>query len=397
MKSVSISLEDGWATELWKIKRLYSASFVDEKVNEGEETFSVRVTSCDPRLGSDLSYGFPPMGIRAVCKIPLSYQNGQVEDSFPTFTVIESTDKSRKLPDGFADRLTGRLHSELHCGQKLPLFSALKATDRFLPDMWIESILDCLGKPDEDVHVAGAPVTRLTINVSLPILISRLEYDLCCLKCDRLTGESLSASGFLRFESACSTCSRWVTLSGPVRREFFGIDCAIHRVRSLSAWVLCECGKGCAWVANLRPHVCSDLSFSCGCSGQEFSFRVESLVRLPKLESPKVKFCDSTKRVFKEGSSLPSNGACKHYKKSFRWIKYGCCGDWYACNQCHEAYSAKCEYFGESSEMMCGFCSRQQPMAGSCEGCAREVVAGWSVRERVSWEPKRRFRGRKKK
>ena len=33
---------------------------------------------------------------------------------------------------------------------------------------------------------------------------------------------------------------------------------------------------------------------------------------------------------------LPKNGTCKHYKKSFRWLRFPCCAKMYPCEECHE-------------------------------------------------------------
>lgn len=39
-----------------------------------------------------------------------------------------------------------------------------------------------------------------------------------------------------------------------------------------------------------------------------------------------------------EGTSLPDNGACKHYRHSYRWLRFPCCGEW--CWRGREAFIA---------------------------------------------------------
>jgi len=38
----------------------------------------------------------------------------------------------------------------------------------------------------------------------------------------------------------------------------------------------------------------------------------------------------------KPGQPLPDYGTCKHYKKSFRWFRFPCCGKAYPCDICHD-------------------------------------------------------------
>ena len=40
--------------------------------------------------------------------------------------------------------------------------------------------------------------------------------------------------------------------------------------------------------------------------------------------------------TFVVGQPLPDNGTCKHYKRSYRWLRFPCCGKPYPCDVCHE-------------------------------------------------------------
>lgn len=39
------------------------------------------------------------------------------------------------------------------------------------------------------------------------------------------------------------------------------------------------------------------------------------------------------------GDPLPENGTCKHYRKSYRWFRFSCCGIAYPCDVCHDEQS----------------------------------------------------------
>uniref|UniRef100_UPI00358ED4DD uncharacterized protein n=1 Tax=Myxine glutinosa TaxID=7769 RepID=UPI00358ED4DD len=73
--------------------------------------------------------------------------------------------------------------------------------------------------------------------------------------------------------------------------------------------------------------------------------------------------------AFQPGKPLPENGTCKHYKKSFRWLRFPCCGRAYPCDICHnEDQSHEME---QATRMICGFCAREQPYSNgkACLGC----------------------------
>ena len=61
----------------------------------------------------------------------------------------------------------------------------------------------------------------------------------------------------------------------------------------------------------------------------------------------------------KSGQALPENGTCKHYKKSFRWMRFPCCGKCYPCDKCHEDAEGGHE-MEQATRMICGFCSKEQ-------------------------------------
>ncbi|XP_033761437.1 uncharacterized protein LOC117343204 [Pecten maximus] len=79
--------------------------------------------------------------------------------------------------------------------------------------------------------------------------------------------------------------------------------------------------------------------------------------------------------VIKFGNPLPDNGTCKHYKKSFRWFRFPCCGKCYACDLCHEEGEDGHEMV-LANRMICGFCCREQPFAleKPCMSCGHSMT-----------------------
>ncbi|KAJ4393080.1 hypothetical protein N0V93_002287 [Gnomoniopsis smithogilvyi] len=73
------------------------------------------------------------------------------------------------------------------------------------------------------------------------------------------------------------------------------------------------------------------------------------------------------------GEPLPERGACKHYRKSYRWFRFSCCSKVHSCDKCHdEAENHLNEW---ANRMICGYCSREQNFAvANCNYCGRSVV-----------------------
>ncbi|XP_070542853.1 uncharacterized protein [Ptychodera flava] len=78
--------------------------------------------------------------------------------------------------------------------------------------------------------------------------------------------------------------------------------------------------------------------------------------------------------AIQEGKPLPEFGTCKHYKKSFRWLRFPCCGKAFPCDVCHDAEED--HEFKFANRMICGHCAREQPYAGDrpCVSCASSLT-----------------------
>ncbi len=68
---------------------------------------------------------------------------------------------------------------------------------------------------------------------------------------------------------------------------------------------------------------------------------------------------------------LPLKGACKHYKLSFRWIRYGCCGRVFSCDECHALGSIRPHDKVNGITMICGYCASEQLMSDNCSKCLK--------------------------
>ncbi|KAI1623658.1 hypothetical protein EDD37DRAFT_565295 [Exophiala viscosa] len=73
------------------------------------------------------------------------------------------------------------------------------------------------------------------------------------------------------------------------------------------------------------------------------------------------------------GTPLPNKGTCQHYRHSYRWFRFGCCGRVYPCDRCHDA--AESHINEHADRMVCGWCSREQRFRSEdCALCGRSVM-----------------------
>lgn len=81
---------------------------------------------------------------------------------------------------------------------------------------------------------------------------------------------------------------------------------------------------------------------------------------------------DPRQQLIKLGSPLPQMGACKHFKKSYKWYRFACCGRAFPCPECHVESGCPAAALGaHASRMICGKCSMEQAYspARACEKC----------------------------
>ena len=87
-----------------------------------------------------------------------------------------------------------------------------------------------------------------------------------------------------------------------------------------------------------------------------------------------------------EGTPLPDKGACKHFRRSRRWLCFPCCGRAYPCPACHDEKVAG-EHVAEwATRMICGYCSKEQPLSNKLCSCGGDP-SGAYVEEFASVRP----------
>lgn len=87
---------------------------------------------------------------------------------------------------------------------------------------------------------------------------------------------------------------------------------------------------------------------------------------------------DPRQQLIVLGRPLPQNGACKHFKKSYKWYRFACCGRAFPCPQCHIESACPAAALGaQAARMICGKCSMEQSYSPSnpCEKCNFAMIA----------------------
>lgn len=68
------------------------------------------------------------------------------------------------------------------------------------------------------------------------------------------------------------------------------------------------------------------------------------------------------------GTPLPDKGTCKHLHKSYRWLRFPCCGRAFPCPTCHDEQMD--HPYEWANRMLCGLCSFEQPFTkDQCSNC----------------------------
>eukprot|EP00931_Biecheleriopsis_adriatica_P019932 TRINITY_DN13446_c1_g2_i2.p1 TRINITY_DN13446_c1_g2~~TRINITY_DN13446_c1_g2_i2.p1 ORF type:complete len:686 (-),score=211.33 TRINITY_DN13446_c1_g2_i2:28-2085(-) len=87
---------------------------------------------------------------------------------------------------------------------------------------------------------------------------------------------------------------------------------------------------------------------------------------------------DPRQQLIKLGSALPQMGACRHFKKSYKWFRFACCGRAFPCPECHVESECPAAALGaHANRMICGKCSMEQSYspARPCEKCGFTMQA----------------------
>jgi uncharacterized CHY-type Zn-finger protein len=399
MRTVRVNLQEGWVTEEWKLRRLFRDLELFPP-DPGSQTHILRLTfmCSDSRLLDERS-GFPHSGLNLTISVPSKYMTLSTKEGLRVIA-CESRDIKMPGPADILNRVSACFSEGLSSHMTLAIFYSLKKLDRELPDLWLEAALE---KPSETtINTSESEslesVGRFRIHSELACRLSYFKGIVSCTKCKHESDPVEFSSATSRFTnmSSCSICERSNSVYVS-NNEVTGVDCAVAQVIEASFWIFCGCGKDCSYINGIRVgREKRNIAFKCGCPETVVKVDFECTVRLISRKkdqiSPRLRAEESPTRKFKVGVALPMNGACKHYKKSFRWLKYPCCNEWYACNQCHDSRVTNHERGSEDEAdvMLCGFCSVEQSLHAVCCSCGKETTPGWSVKEKVSTEPKRK-------
>ena len=74
---------------------------------------------------------------------------------------------------------------------------------------------------------------------------------------------------------------------------------------------------------------------------------------------------------FKAGNPLPNEGACKHFRRSKRWLRFDCCGVAFPCPVCHELSGCDRAVDGViATHEICGRCCHERKISDEpCSKC----------------------------
>ncbi|KAI9326843.1 hypothetical protein BDR26DRAFT_809240 [Obelidium mucronatum] len=156
-----------------------------------------------------------------------------------------------------------------------------------------------------------------------------------------------------------------------------------------SAWkVTCEnCSKEISATGVLKSLPRGEVEFRIGCTGchSRMGIMINDIKYIKLMPSatvnagPRMMLKPKKKKPLNEGiilgEALPKNGACSHYRKSYRWFRFPCCGRAFACDICHEENKSDDHEMKWANRMICGFCSREQVYSqqASCL-CGKELT-----------------------
>lgn len=87
---------------------------------------------------------------------------------------------------------------------------------------------------------------------------------------------------------------------------------------------------------------------------------------------------DPRQQMIQLGKPLPQLGACAHFKKSYKWYRFACCGRAFPCPECHVESGCPAAPLGaHATRMICGKCSMEQSYAPArpCEKCSFIMMA----------------------
>lgn len=149
----------------------------------------------------------------------------------------------------------------------------------------------------------------------------------------------------------CLNCSKQISISG------------IHYGQQRVTWCLYCNKKISIYTQSVKFHQLQPASNIVATPGHKLTTATKKEKKL--IKDPAIQ----------EGKPLPDCGTCKHYKKSYRWLRFPCCGKAYPCDICHNEKETDHE-MKYANHMICGFCAKEQPYAGNkpCVICSSNMT-----------------------
>ena len=239
-------------------------------------------------------------------------------------------------------------------------------------------------------HQLFLPELQLS-NVSV-LSVTQISLLVCCSRCQSTNNLKLIRPHSSLFAN-CRKCSRRLEaafhpdLTHTSNNRLCAIKtatCTPTDIVEATLQVSCESCSGAAEVFRSTAHPSmkpGDQRFHSTCPSchkvMSGTFKVPLAWRSPaltnKLRAP------PKQAPITPGQPLPENGACDHFKKSFRWYRYACCGRAYACDDCHDKKvveeGLEKHELQHGSRYICGFCAHEQPVSRvECEQCGESKV-----------------------
>lgn len=260
-------------------------------------------------------------------------------------------------------------------------------------------------------RLAQVRLESLQLGDACTARVSALWADLGCTRCGERT--SMQLSGLAEEGSSkkawCDKCA--AVLSAQLRPCFLGAaaglatagyvetrGCTLSDVPVLKLLLMCSCGgerelqeavrgrrmrDGCRQCHTPLPLYFSNLCLirHSGAAGGAVARAVDD--EEDEMEGLLKKLRKKNADQFKGlglcvGKPLPGKGACRHFKHSYRWLRFPCCGRAWPCATCHAESECPAAQAGDAvwaTRLLCGKCSREHPYSDKpCDACGNSYT-----------------------
>lgn len=215
-----------------------------------------------------------------------------------------------------------------------------------------------------------------------------------CLRCNRCkVGAELSLGAGLPCAAQCEKCSADISVvfTPSILHSYSSVlgYLQLHNTSALDLLLnRCLFSVGCLGCSQESP--VNDLSYgqtkevNCDHCHEKLSIEAES-AKFTLLQPRSSKTGPNTNPAFskhvrdpavQKGRPLPDKGTCKHYKQSYRWLRFPCCGRAYPCDVCHDEDQ---DHLMElATRMICGHCAKEQAYGNGkpCVACGGMMTRG---------------------